>query len=419
MNQRKKLPKHLLIRNFDYNLPDNRIAKHPLPNRDESKLLIYKDEVIREDVFANLSAHLKANSFIILNNTKVVEARLFFQNETGVTIEIFCLEPSAEHVNLTTAMLQTQKVVWKCLVGNARKWKTETLIKKISLHDRETKLIAKRISRQNDYFIIEFSWNDAALSFAEILHYTGAIPLPPYLHREARDEDAIRYQTIYADQKGSVAAPTAGLHFTDKLFKQLSLKNITREFITLHVGAGTFKPVKTETIEQHEMHAEYFEVNIALIEKLVTDPARKIIAVGTTTLRTLESLYWMGIKAGQQSAVNSQQKITVEDISVCQWDAYELNSENISVVKALQTLLHWMKENNIDKLMAKTQIIIAPPYKLKIASALVTNFHQPKSTLLLLVAAVVGDNWKKIYNYALQNNFRFLSYGDGCLLFPS
>jgi len=239
------------------------------------------------------------------------------------------------------------------------------------------------------------------------------------MHREAEDDDATRYQTVYAKYDGSVAAPTAGLHFTDALFEKLSAKNITKDFVTLHVGAGTFKPVKSATIEDHEMHAEFFEVSYHLIEKLKNQSNEKIIAVGTTTLRTLESLYWMGVKISQRSTVNSQQKITIDDITIHQWDAYELNDEAISVRESLHAILVWMKENNLDKLIAKTQIIIAPPYKLKLVNILITNFHQPGSTLLLLVAAVIGDDWKKVYDYALQNNFRFLSYGDGCLLFSS
>jgi len=409
--------KNLRIENFHYSLHDEKIAKHPLQKRDESKLLIWENENIEEDKFYNLHKHLPKNSLIIFNNTKVVEARLLFKKESGTTIEIFCLEPANEYADITTAMLQTKKVLWKCLVGNAKKWKDELLKKEIHHAKKSIVLTAKKISRQPDDFIIEFFWNDDALSFAEVLHLAGVIPLPPYMHREAEDDDATRYQTVYAKYDGSVAAPTAGLHFTDALFEKLSAKNIDRDFVTLHVGAGTFKPVKTDTIESHEMHAEFFEVGIELIEKLIHQSNKNIVAVGTTSLRTLESLYWMGVKISQWSIVDSERKTTIDDISIHQWDVYELNDENVSITDALLYLLHWMQENDLKKLIAKTQIIIAPPYQLKVANALVTNFHQPKSTLLLLVAAIIGDKWKQVYDYALQNNFRFLSYGDGCLFF--
>ena len=410
-------PKQLQIKDFDYNLPDEKIAKHPLAKRDASKLLIYKSGEINTDNFIHLANYLPESSLIIFNNTKVVEARLLFKKTTGTTIEIFCLEPADDYADITTAMLQHKKVLWKCLIGNAKKWKDEILVKKILHNGKEIELSVKKISRQGENFIIEFSWNDEQLSFAEILHTGGVIPLPPYMHRDADDEDKNRYQTVYAKHDGSVAAPTAGLHFTGNVFERLSAKNIQRDFVTLHVGAGTFKPVKTETIEAHEMHSEFFEVSVELIEKLINASNQNIIAVGTTSLRTLESLYWMGVKISQQSTVNGQQNITIDDITIHQWDVYELNDENISFEDALHALLEWMKANNLNKLIAKTQIIIAPPYKLKVADILITNFHQPKSTLLLLVAAVIGNDWKKVYDYALNNNFRFLSYGDSCLFF--
>lgn len=426
MNEIRLSPKHLVINEFDYELPNEKIAKFPLAERDKSKLLVYKTGKIEQDIFLNLADHLPQNALIIFNNTKVIEARLLFKKDTATTIEIFCLEPCDEYADITTAMLAVNKVLWKCLVGNAKKWKDEILKKAFFANNKTIELCVRKINRQQDNFLIEFFWNDDALSFAEVLHLAGVIPLPPYLHRDAEAADAVRYQTIYASNDGSVAAPTAGLHFTDELFKKLSTKNITKDFITLHVGAGTFKPVKTETIEAHEMHAEYFEVNIELIKNLLNylnltagAQGKNIITVGTTTLRTLESLYWMGVKLSQQLVVNSAQKISVENISIHQWDAYEFSNINISVKESLQNVLNWMKENNQTKLIAKTQILIAPPYKLKIANALITNFHQPKSTLLLLVASVIGNDWKKLYDYALENSFRFLSYGDGCLLFAS
>lgn len=410
-------PKQLQIKDFDYNLPDEKIAKHPLAERDASKLLIYKHGEIKTDDFIHLAGYLPENALIIFNNTKVVEARLLFKKPSGTTIEIFCLEPAGDYADITTAMLQHEHVLWKCLAGNAKKWKDEILVKQLLHNGKEIELSAKKLSRQAENFIIEFSWNDEQLSFAEVLHIAGVIPLPPYMHRDAEEDDKKRYQTVYAKYDGSVAAPTAGLHFTDNVFEKLSAKKIERDFVTLHVGAGTFKPVKTETIEAHEMHSEFFEVSIELIKKLMAKSSNKIIAVGTTSLRTLESLYWMGVKIRQRSAVNGQQNIPIDDITIHQWDVYELDAENIPVEDALRALVEWMAVHKLDKLIAKTQIIIAPPYKLKVADILITNFHQPKSTLLLLVAAVIGNDWKKVYDYALNNNFRFLSYGDSCLFF--
>lgn len=410
-----KHPKDLQIKDFSYNLPKEKVAKFPLEKRDESKLLICQNEKIFQNQFFNIGSYLQKNSIIIFNNTKVVEARLLFQKLSGTTIEIFCLEPADKYADITKAMLQTKSVEWKCLVGNAKKWKEEILQKIISTGEKEIVFTAKKISKQQDEFSIEFFWNDDSLSFAEVLHMTGVIPLPPYLHRDAEDADKKTYQTVYAKQDGSVAAPTAGLHFTNELLQKLKSKNIEEKFVTLHVGAGTFKPVKSDTIEEHEMHSEFFEVNIELIEDLIKHVGSQIIAVGTTTLRTLESLYWMGIKIRNMKSEN-QKQFSIEDILVNQWDAYELKGD-FSVEESLTVLLDWMKKNHLKKLIAKTQILIAPPYKLKVANILITNFHQPKSTLLLLVAAVVGKKWKTIYDYALQNNFRFLSYGDACLLF--
>lgn len=409
--------KNLLIKDFTYDLPEEKIAKYPLQKRDESKLLVYNDGNLTEDFYCNLYKHLAENSLLIFNNTKVVEARLLFQKTSGSTIEIFCLEPDERYADITSAMLQKEKVYWKCLVGAAKKWKEESLKKIIKIHSKEIILSAKKIEKKDDYFLIELSWNDDSISFAEILHHAGLIPLPPYLNRAAEENDNKTYQTIYAKHDGSVAAPTAGLHFTESLLEKLSAKNIQKDFVTLHVGAGTFKPVKTETIHEHEMHAEFFEVSISFIENLIANIDRTIIAVGTTSARTIESLYWMGVKIveSRESGVGSE-KLNLEDISVHQWDPYNLAIAGISAKESLQTLLQWMKENNLKKLISKTQIIIVPGYEFRIVKGLITNFHQPQSTLLLLVAALVGDDWKKIYQHALNNDFRFLSYGDGSLL---
>jgi len=406
-------PENIFIKDYTYELTEERIAKYPLPQRDESKLLIYKNGKIEENNYYNLDKYVPSNSLLVFNNTKVVEARLIFQKSSGSVIELFCLEPAEEYPDITTAMMQKKKVLWKCLVGGAKKWKDESLIKMIKMIEsdsKEVELVAKKIKKLTDDFLIEFSWNDASLSFAEILHHTGSVPLPPYLHREAEETDKKRYQTIYAKYEGSVAAPTAGLHFTERLFQKLEKKNIQRDFVTLHVGAGTFKPVKTETISEHEMHAEFFEVQKIFIENLLYHLDKNIIVVGTTSLRTIESLYWLGVKTIFQA------EISQHDLQLQQWEVYNIDASDISTEQALQSLLQWMNKNQTEVLVTKTQIIIVPGYELKVANGLITNFHQPQSTLLLLVASIVGDYWKKIYSYALENNFRFLSYGDGSLI---
>lgn len=408
-------PKNISIKNFNYNLPEEKIAKYPLSQRDSSSLLIYKEENISMDTYSNLSNYLPENTLLLFNNTKVVEARLLFQKNTGSTIEIFCLEPFNQFLDIGSAMLQKEKVLWKCLVGGAKKWKNEILTKNITIHSIKLELLAKKIKKNNDCFLIEFSWNDGTISFADILHHAGAIPLPPYLNRETEESDKIRYQTIYAKNDGSVAAPTAGLHFTDQLLAKLSQKNIQFQFITLHVGAGTFKPVKCLTMEDHEMHAEFLNVSQEAIKNLINHLDKTIIVVGTTSMRMVESLYWMGLKVIQKMKVNNSE-INENDISIQQWDPYDMHTNGISVKEALQSLLCWMETKNLNDLITKTQIIIAPGYKFKIANGIITNFHQPQSTLLLLIAALIGDNWKTVYDYAIKNDFRFLSYGDGCLL---
>ena len=410
------LPKNLFIKDFTYDLSDEKIAKYPLPQRDESKLLIYKDNIISQDIYYNLNNYLPENSLLIFNNTKVVEARLLFEKSSGGIIEIFCLEPDEQYADITSAMLQKEKVLWKCLVGGAKKWKEGSLIKLINYDSKEIILSATIVEKRTNHFLIELSWNDDRITFGEVLHHAGLIPLPPYLNREAEKKDNETYQTIYAKHDGSVAAPTAGLHFTERLFEKLAQKNIQRNFITLHVGAGTFKPVKKETIHEHEMHAEFIDVSHSFIQNLIENIDKTIVAVGTTSLRTLESLYWMGVKIeeSRESIIGSNPDI--EDISVHQWDPYNVERTSISVKESLENLLQWMKQNNLERLITKTQIIIVPGYKFNVIKGLISNFHQPQSTLLLLVAALVGDDWKKIYSYALDNYFRFLSYGDGSLL---
>ncbi len=412
-------PRNISIQDYRYSLPEEKIAKYPLAKRDDSKLLVYNNGEITEDIYKNIADQLPENSLLIFNNTKVVEARLLFQKSTGGVIEIFCLEPHEQYADITTAMLQKEKVLWNCLVGGASKWKSGQILEKRIQHEGTAIILsANYIEKRTGSFIIELSWIPSSLSFAEVLHFAGAIPLPPYIKREVEESDHERYQTVYAEFDGSVAAPTAGLHFTDSIFEQLENKNIQKDFVTLHVGAGTFKPVKSETMEEHDMHAEWIDVSKGTIKNILNNLDKNIIVVGTTSLRTIESLYWMGVKklgaCLPDRQVGSQE--SESSAYVLQWEAYELSEETISVKDALQSLLDWMNQNKMERLITKTQILIAPGYQFKIIKGLITNFHQPQSTLLLLVAALIGDDWKKVYDYALQNDFRFLSYGDGSLL---
>lgn len=403
-------PKNLSVSEFTYDLPAERIAKYPLEKRDESKLLVYKNEQVECSTYKHLDDYLPADTLLIFNNTKVVEARLLFQKPTGAVIEIFCLEPDDRYSDITTAMLQKGKVYWKCLIGGASKWKHGMkLIKYINENDEQITLEAEIVHRLNDCFVVQLSWKPEELAFAEMLHYAGYIPLPPYLHRDVEEDDKTRYQTVYAKHDGSVAAPTAGLHFTEELLQKLANKGIKQEFVTLHVGAGTFKPVKAEVMQEHEMHAEFIEVSIEAIENILKNIDRTIVVIGTTSLRTIESLYWMGLKACHDDS------ITPDEIMIHQWDPYDITFR-VSAKEALQSLTNWMKKNKMSRLITKTQILIAPGYKLRAAKAIVTNFHQPQSTLLLLIAAIIGNKWKEVYQYAMENDFRFLSYGDGCLL---
>lgn len=398
-------PSSLKIEDYTYDLPDERIAAYPLRERDASKLLIYRSGNIEEDVYRNIANHIPENALLVFNQTKVVNARLLFKKETGGLIEIFCLEPHSQYPEIQTALLQKNKVWWNCMVGGASKWKpgmvlsVEHTVPHFTLH-------ASIAERQQGSFTIEFTW-DADLTFAEVLHYIGKVPIPPYLHRESEKSDEQRYQTIYAKEEGSVAAPTAGLHFTDAVFNSFEQKYIDKAFVTLHVGAGTFKPVKSETMDGHDMHTEWIEVEASAIQKLIQH-AGNIIAVGTTSMRTLESLYWIGAKLLLGIKPES-------DVAITQWEPYELNTE-ATVTEALQAIADYLAANNMQRLVTRTQILIAPGYKCRIIKGLVTNFHQPQSTLLLLVAAITSNNWRTIYNHALNNGYRFLSYGDGSLI---
>lgn len=403
-------PKDLSIADFTYTLPDAFIARYPLPVRDQSKLLLYRKAQISQDTYQNIADHLPSGSLLVFNNTRVVEARLLFQKENGSRIEIFCLEPHADYGDITSAMMQKGRVLWHCLVGGAKKWKEGSLVQEISFEKGDLLLNAKKIQRGVDDYLIELSWDKPELSFAEVLHIAGLIPLPPYLKREAESSDTERYQTIYAQIEGSVAAPTAGLHFTENLFQKLSEKNIAHDFVSLHVGAGTFKPVKAATMQSHEMHAEFMVISKAFLLNLLNRLQSPVIAVGTTSLRTLESIYWLGVKTILNPVIQA------EALFVNQWEPYETNNPPISANDAIQALLDWMHHRQFSQLITKTQIIVAPGYVFRIIKGLITNFHQPQSTLLLLVAAITGEDWRKIYQYALDNDFRFLSYGDGSLL---
>jgi S-adenosylmethionine:tRNA ribosyltransferase-isomerase len=406
-----KHPRHLQIKDYTYILPEEKIARFPLPERDASRLLVYRDDTITETTYKNIDEQLPANSLLIFNNTKVVAARILFHKPTGGTIEVFCLEPHPQYHNIQTGMQQQGKVWWKCLIGGASKWKAGQVLEKIIDSPNGSMLLqARYVEKHPDHFIIELSWQPHHLSFAQVLQEAGVTPLPPYIKRAAETSDKERYQTIYAQHQGSVAAPTAGLHFTPGVFNKLYQKNIHHHFITLHVGAGTFKPVKTLTIAGHQMHEEFIQVSTSLIQQLLLYPDA-VYAVGTTSLRTLESLYWMGIKT------NRNPLLTPAQLVISQWEVYdEWIHHLLPVEEALESLLAWMRKNELDNLLTKTQLLIAPGYPVKMIRGLITNFHQPESTLLLLVAALAGPRWKQLYQYALQNDFRFLSYGDGCLI---
>ena len=403
-------PREISIQAFNYHLPEHRIARYPLEARDASKLLIYKKQEIAQDIYAHLAEHLPPQTLLFFNNTKVVEARLLFTKSTGGAIELLCLEPHEGYADIATAMSQKNRVLWNCLVGGAKKWKADVVLKKeIRTADGSFFLSATMIQKNRDSCLIELSWDQTDIIFADVLHAAGLLPLPPYLNRSAETSDKERYQTVYAKHDGSVAAPTAGLHFTKALIDKLNAHNIEHDFVTLHVGAGTFKAVKSETLDGHEMHAECIDVTKDTIARIIARAGHPIIPVGTTSCRTLESIYWMGVKAVGFPNAN------IDTLEIKQWDAYEL-PQDMSRDKALNALLDWMHKKNTTRIICKTQILITPEYRVRMADAIITNFHQPNSTLLLLIAAFVGDDWKSIYDYALANDFRFLSYGDGCLL---
>lgn len=401
--------KHIKISDYNYTLPDERIAKFPLPVRDQSKLLVYRQGEISETHFTSLPDYLEPGSLMIFNNTKVIQARLHFRKETGALIEIFCLEPIQPH-DYALNFQQTHHAAWLCMIGNLKKWKEGSLQKEMTVKGKSITLTATRGACHGTSHWVDFTWNNEEVTFADILEVFGELPIPPYLNRDTEESDKETYQTVYSKIKGSVAAPTAGLHFTERVLCALKEKGVDLEEVTLHVGAGTFKPVKSEVIEGHEMHTEYISVNKTTLEKLIAHQG-EAVAVGTTSVRTLESLYYIGATLAQYPEANEEQ------LHVKQWQPYETHPD-LTAKEALQHILDYMKRNNLEALQTSTQIIIAPGYTYKIVKKIVTNFHQPQSTLLLLVSAFVKGDWHRIYDYALGHDFRFLSYGDSSLLIP-
>ena len=405
-------PRHIHISDYNYCLPEERVAKFPLPRRDSSKLLVYRHGEVTHDVFTSLPKYLPPQELIIFNNTKVIQARLHFRKETGALIEVFCLEPIQPN-DYALNFQQTEHAAWLCMIGNLKKWKGETLKREMDVKGKRITLTATRGEARGTSHWVDFAWDNPGITFADILEVFGELPIPPYLNRKTEECDKITYQTVYSKIKGSVAAPTAGLHFTPQVLDSLRQGGWELEELTLHVGAGTFKPVKSEEIAGHEMHTEYISVSRGTIEKLIAHQGQAI-AVGTTSVRTLESLYHMG------ATLLLHPEATDEDLHVRQWQPYEEaeRTQHITPTEALHALLDYMDKHHIDVLHNSTQIIIAPGYRYNIVKAIITNFHQPQSTLLLLVSAFVNGDWKTIYNYALNNGFRFLSYGDSSLLIP-
>lgn len=406
----KMQTKHIHIKDYNYPLPDERIAKFPLAERDSSKLLVYRHGEVSEDTFRNLPGYLPQGALMVFNNTRVIQARLHMRKETGALIEVFLLEP-AEPVEYQENFVARERCSWYCLVGNLKKWKEGSLVRTIEVGGQSIELRATRGPVHGTSHRIDFEWT-GGIAWAEILDAMGELPIPPYLNRETQESDLKTYQTVYSKIKGSVAAPTAGLHFTERVLADLDAHGIDREEVTLHVGAGTFKPVKSEEIGDHDMHTEHIAVNRRTLEKLIAHQG-EAIAVGTTSVRTLESLYYMGV-------LSLQDPEDSEDLHVTQWLPYEYaqQEDQMTTIEALQALLDYMDRHHMEVLHSSTQIIIAPGYDYHIVKMVVTNFHQPQSTLLLLVSAFVRGDWHRIYDYALAHDFRFLSYGDSSLLIP-
>ncbi|MBQ4009069.1 MAG: S-adenosylmethionine:tRNA ribosyltransferase-isomerase [Bacteroidales bacterium] len=402
----KKVIRNININDYNYDLPDEKIAKYPLDERDMSKLLVFDGDKIEEDRFRNISTHLPAGSLLLFNDTKVINARMIFEKETGARIEVFCLDPISPS-DYAQAFAQNGRCSWKCLVGNSKKWKDGRLKKSIIVDGKNLDLYITRVREIGNSFEILFEWDNPDICFSQIIDVAGNIPIPPYLNRNSEDIDKVRYQTVYSHYQGSVAAPTAGLHFTERVMVDLKKCNIQSDAVTLHVGAGTFQPVKTDNAAEHEMHTEHFIVKRTTIEKIV-QYLGNITITGTTTVRTVESLFCVGAQIFENKDVDA------EEFHVSQWEAYEYK-DKYDVREILENLLSWMTAKGLEYIRCATQIMIVPGFRFRITDRLITNFHQPKSTLLLLLSAFIGDEWRKVYGYALENNFRFLSYGDSCL----
>ena len=408
----------ILIEEYNYPLPDKRIAKYPLAQRDQSKLLIYRNGQVSEDRFYRVGEYLPADSLLIYNNTRVIQARLEFHKQSedgtqGARVEIFCLEPLEPH-DYQLSLGSTDGCTWKCMIGNAKKWKTGALALPVVLPSgEEVKLLAEKGAQTGNTFAVNFSWEGTSVSFAEILDAVGELPIPPYLNRKTEESDKTTYQTVYSRIKGSVAAPTAGLHFTDDVLDGLRQRGIQTAEVTLHVGAGTFQPVKVADANQHTMHTEIIAVPKTTIQTIIENLGH-IVAVGTTSMRTLESLYFLGVQL--HDTLHSTPHTLHHTLSVAQFEPYEM-AHTLSTYEALQAIVEYLEQTGQDTLHAETQIMIKPGYVFHVVDQLITNFHQPKSTLLLLVSAFVGGDWHTIYDYALSHDFRFLSYGDSSILF--
>lgn len=406
-------PKHIHIADYNYPLPDSRIAKYPLACRDASKLLVYRKGQITEDTFHHLPDYLPEGELVVMNNTKVIRARLHFHKSTGALIEVFCLEPHTPH-DYQVNFAARRRVTWVCLIGNLKKWKEGVLERVVKVGGKSLTLTAERIGVSGTGYEVAFDWGDDGVSFSEVLEAIGELPIPPYLNRATEESDLHTYQTVYSKVKGSVAAPTAGLHFTERVLQALDDKGIERNEITLHVGAGTFKPVKSEDIGGHVMHAEWIAVKRTSIERLIAHGGR-CTAVGTTSVRTLESLYYIG------AMLHRDPDLEQDELLVPQWIAYDAPASPerpLTTLEALQAILDYLDRHALPVMHAATRIIIAPGYQYHIVKRIVTNFHQPQSTLLLLVSAFIGSDWRRVYDYALSHDFRFLSYGDSSLLMP-